>query len=746
MINLISSARVRAGTLVTVAHALAAAGHHQRSASAAEAAVQTDGDRPGALIAWARALALSGEPDRAIAAAERAVTAAEEARNLDQMAESLAAWSGALTASGREEEALTIAERAIAAVDSQDVSWRSEPQYWHDHRAEKVAEILAEAGPTVQAIAAAQSVTQEYDRDRTLTTVAEQLAQRGLADQAVDALRAAPHFSSFRAKDKLGKIARILARYGHGDAALRTAYALAELDELRKLVEFDVASLVREVARILAENHHVETALLTARKSRPSWNRPAAYTEIACAVALAGDIKRAVEIAEIHAGDAALARVATALADSGRSEEALPIAEHAIRMILTSPPRNPTPVEAITLLEGLASSSAEENRAAAQQSGMVSGSLTAAGIAAAIQAAREADAIADPDEKIAAQARAAVGLALTDDPTLTAQAVALARTVAEYVREADDAAELVMAFSNAATAFSLAGEPGMAAEVAAECLATAAASPFEDENDVAATLAIDVLADIGQVADALAGLGLLKSEMTQVTVLCRIAKRLVLSGRTGELSRLVSDQHGVPSITGTYERILALTDLGCAADTREADMADLASDMVSEASALTGNLTQAYQRAVALAGVANVSALGRCQEAIEPARQAVEAAKDPIGGWRGKVITEAVEALVRCGRIADAAEAAKCAPLERRPECVITAASGLLEIGQEHQATELVSEELAAVRAAGMRHAFYDLICTQLPKNPGLLSCWMGDGVEVIQISQELTAIERWWK
>ena len=364
-----------------------------------------------------------------------------------------------------------------------------------------------------------------------------------------------------------------------------------------------------------------------------------------------------------------------------------------------------------------------------------------------MKAAREAEAIADPAEKITAQAGAAVGLARTADPALMAQAIALAKTVAEHVHEADNAAQLAMALGDAATAFSLAGEPRMAAEIAAECLATAAVNPFQDENDMASSLAIEVLTDIGQVTEALVGLGSLKNEMTKVTVLCGIAKRLVGSGRTRELTRLVSEQHGLPSIAGTHERILALTALGrVLADTRETSMAEAASDMAAEARGLTSELTQEYQRAVAVAGQAKVlAALGRCQEATELARQAVEEAKQPIGGWRGQVITDAAEALVRCGQTADAAEAVKHAPLGQRSECVITAANALLERGQDDEAAELVSEELASVRIAGLRQAFYNLLCAQLPKHPELFRTWMGDAAAMIQISQELSAIERWW-
>ena len=347
-IGLITGTSARAEALVALSGALAAVDDYQRSAITAEKAVQAADSDCGALITWARALMLSGEPDRAVTAAERAVRAAESAQNLDQRAEALATWSATLAASGRQAQALAAAERSTIAVDGPDVDWRSDPQYWRDRRAQNVAAIFAEGGLAEQAIMTARSLADEYDRDDALARVAEKLAQRGLADRAIDAVRARSHFASFRGSDDLGKIARVLSRHGHGDGALRAAYALAEIDEAGRPpghAEFDIASMVADVVRILAESGHIEAALQTARKSRPSRQKATACAAVACAVALAGDTERAVEIAETQAGPAGVARVASALAESGRAEEALPIAEHAIRAVLTGPPgRQPPPM------------------------------------------------------------------------------------------------------------------------------------------------------------------------------------------------------------------------------------------------------------------------------------------------------------------------------------------------------------------------------------------------------------------
>jgi len=82
--------------------------------------------------------------------------------------------------SGREDEAYAAARQAAAAVDAEDgTSWASDPQYERKLRAEAVAVILAEAGPSEQAIAVAGSLAEDYDRDEALTKVAAGLARRG---------------------------------------------------------------------------------------------------------------------------------------------------------------------------------------------------------------------------------------------------------------------------------------------------------------------------------------------------------------------------------------------------------------------------------------------------------------------------------------------------------------------------------------------------------------------------------------
>ena len=193
--------------------------------------------------------------------------------------------------------------------------WRSDADYWRERRAQSVAAILAETGSPDHAISVAQSLSEEYDRGTTLKEVASKLARRGLAGPAIEAqqasLRAAPYLTAFPA-EKFGEVIQILARHGHGEGALQAAYAMANVDGASEYVEFDIASMICEAARTLAEYGWVDEALSTVRASRPRWNKPAAFTKVACAVALTGDVRRAVEIAETTVG-LALAQVAAAL-------------------------------------------------------------------------------------------------------------------------------------------------------------------------------------------------------------------------------------------------------------------------------------------------------------------------------------------------------------------------------------------------------------------------------------------------
>lgn len=286
----------------------------------------------------------------------------------------------------------------------------------------------------------------------------------------------------------------------------------------------------------------------------------------------------------------------------------------------------------------------------------------------------------------------------------------------------------------------------MAAGSAVESLAAAAASPFRDDS-ASIALAVYALTDVGQVAEALAGLSSLHGNAGKAAILCGAAERLASDGRTGEMMLLASDPNGLQSISEPHERMCALTGLGQVyANTGEPGLAGTASSLAEEASALAGELTHTHEIAVALSGQAGLlAALGRYQEAAVFARRALEAAKEPIGGWRGQVVGEAVEVLVRCNRIEEAAEAVRSAPPNARAKCTVAVANALWDSGEEERATLAISEEIATIRARGLRQAFYDLVCTELPEHPDLLRAWMGGGAEVTQISRELTAIERWW-
>jgi hypothetical protein len=740
--GMISSPRAKVASQVVVAGSLAAAGQYQRSAALAGEAVEATTVPGGAadaraLVAWARALSLSARPGPAVTAAERAVAVAREASDQGLLADALAALSGALAVSGRGDEASAAATQAVAAVDAEDdASRRSDPRYWRALRAESVATIFAEAGPPEQAIAVARSLAEDFKRDKALAGVAESLARRGLADQAILALRASPYSTRYRARANLGEIVGILAKNGYGEDALRAAYAAADVGP-SSVGEHEQARLVREATRILAENGAVEAALSAARASMPTWNRSAALTGIARAVALAGDVRRAVEIAET-VGYRALAETADTLAGSGRLGDALPLAEEAIRQALAVPPTVPTTADALASLERLASLLGPDEQAAAEEE-------SAAEItAAARQAVQHARATADPAERAAAEAHAAAQLARAANPDLKPEAVAVLGQALQSAREVPDLNERAGVLGHVALEFARSGEPDSAADSAAECLAAAAASNGFGAADVGARLAICALVEIGQLTEALAGIASLSRDMTKAGAISDVAGELARNGQTEDLLRLADDTGIRDLIVDAGERISALVDVGLALV--QAGKTGRADRLAEEAAGLASQLTEDYQKAVAHADRAELlAALGRGPEAVQQAGQALVAAREPIGGWRSRVIIKAVKVLVGCERLDDAVTAVKSASADSRAECVAAVAAALFETGHEERATALVSDGFAAVRAAGSRAAFYNLACTHLPQHPELFRAWLGREAETVQIGRELAAIEHWW-
>jgi hypothetical protein len=741
VIEMIMGAQPKTESQLTLAAALAGAGKYLQAASLAQhaaAAAETLGSNAvhaRALMTWARALALSSRPGEAAIPAEQAATLAEETGDTELLADALATWSGTLAMSGRTEDASAVATRALIAVNNEDELWPDTSHYQRDRRAKSVAVIFAEAGQSDLAVSTSLSLAQEWEQDRLLNEVARILARRGLADQAITALKAGPDFVFYTAENKLRELTRILARHGRGDGALRAAYAIAGIEELR-YADFIVPSMVCEAVRILAENGWVDVALTAARASTPEWNRPAAYTGIACAVALAGDIRQAAKIAETTVGYSALAKVADALMESGKLDEAAPLAEDAVRLALTTRPGIPGTFDALAALERLA-------KASAQQSGDASGPAGYAPASAARHAAEKATAIQHLATRAAAKAGAAMRLTLAGSPALMAEGGSMARQAVTDARDIADPGPRALVLGNAAKALALAGEDSPAAETARECLHTAAEQPF-GAGDEGAMLALGVLLDLGQVAEALAGISALKRDVTKAEAFCTVAKRLAEEGRTDDLRRLAEGTEVIEQIAGGHQRISALTGIG--RSLAEAQETHLAETLADQTAWQAQGLTELHEKASAQADLAELLAvLGRCSDAVGLATQALIAAQKPMRGWRGQVISTAVKALIRCHKVSDAAEAVRAAPAAAWPNCVAEVGMALFDAGDRELAATLLSEALAALRAAGERAAFYDLICTQLPQYPALFRAWLGTDADLVRVSQELAFVEQWW-
>ena len=726
----------KAESQVAVASALAAAGDYQRSAAlAAEAAEVTSrggAAHVGALLVQARALALAGRPGEAATVAERAVGTAHETHDQRILADALATRSMVLaTWSGHQDQAAAAGREAVALIRRDDVLDGSDDAFMQDRRAESIAAILAEAGPPDLVIDAALSIADDYHRDKALTEAATALARRGLADHAVEAARNASSFlgSPYEAEEKLKEIARVLARLGHGEGALRAVAALADIEGIHAHIEYDQASMVCEVARILAESGHVETACDTARASVPSWNRSAALTAAACAVA-AGDPRLAAEIAG-NAGSRSLAKVAEALAAAGRIGDALPLADDAIQRALAAVPRLPPIMTALDSLEQLAEMTGDQATTEREVATQMTGSERDA---AARQAVRQARAITDPVQRAHAEAAAAIMLARSPDPELRAEALAQAGQVRQDARRLQDL-DRAHALGAVARALAACGESAMAAETAQECLAT---------GSYGAELAIDVLADIGQLAGALAAIGALELDADKARVFLDLAGRLAETGQAGDLRRLVDETGVLDLIADTQDRVSALTGLGVVLAV--AGEAAAASRLAEDVTALARELAEDREKALAHADLAELlAALGRQPEALEQARQALTVPREALGGWWGAMATKAVKVLVECEQVADAVAVVKAAPAAGRTESAVTVAAALFAAGQQDHALRMVDDEFAAARTGGRRDAFYDLLCEHLPRYPDLLRAWLGDGTEIAQVSAELAAIEQWW-
>jgi tetratricopeptide (TPR) repeat protein len=743
--DMITSPSAKAESQVAVASALLAAGDYSRSAALASEAV-TASSKGGsvsvrALLTQARALALSDRTVEAAAVAEQAEGAARATGDEGLLADALATRSAVLsTWSGHEDEAAADA-RNVTALIREDVSAGSDAAYWRQRWAESVAAIFAEAGPPDLAIEAAWSAGDGYDRTRVFTAVAAALARRGLADQAIEAARNASTYS-YEAEDKLKEVARILARHGDGDGALRAIAALADVEGVRVHIEYDQADMVREVVRTLAESGRVEAACATARSSVPSGNRSSALTEVACVVAAAGDPRLAAEIAET-AGVHGLAKVADALAASGRIGDALLLADDAIQRVLAAAPAGPDTAAALDSLVQFADASGPASQAATGPD--PAGEMTAAwSEAAARQAVRQAQAITDPVRRAKAMVGAAMGLAGTSNPELKAEAVALAEQVRQDARRLEDRIECVNLLGRVAQTFAGCGEPEMAAETARECLAARAANPSL-YGSYGAQLAMGALVDIGQAADALSGIGSLEVDAFKVQALHDIAVKLARNGQAGDLLTLIDETGVLDLITDNQGRISALADLGVVI--ARAGDATAADELAERAATLAGEASGDREKALAQADMAELlAALGRRSEAVEQARRALAAPREALGAWRGQIASKAAQVLVQSDQVAEALAVVKTAPAMRRAESVVTVAAALVDTGQQDRAIELVEDEFAAVRVAGRRDTFYDLTCEHLPRYPDVFRAWLGDGTEIAQISAELAAIEQWWE
>ena len=174
----------------------------------------------------------------------------------------------------------------------------------------------------------------------------------------------------------------------------------------------------------------------------------------------------------------------------------------------------------------------------------------------------QARAIEDPADRIAAEASAAVTLALTKDPDFQAQAAAVARQAVSEAPGIADLGERALALGHAAMAFAYLGETGLAADAAGECLrAVAASSPF-GVGQGGAISALGALMDMGHITEALAGIRSLKTDSAKGSALRAVAGRLGEAFQTEYLLRLAQGNEINDQISKGHDRISTLTEIG----------------------------------------------------------------------------------------------------------------------------------------------------------------------------------------
>ncbi len=522
--------------------------------------------------------------------------------------------------------------------------------------------------------------------------------------------------------------------------ALRAVAALADLEDASAYIEYEQASLISQLARILADAGSVGAALAMVQALTPVWRRPAAISEVVVAVALAGDIRRAVELAE-PGGAPTFARAGDALAEAGRTSDAVQFAAEAVRRALAAPPTYPGTAEAMASLACLAATPRPGDNTRA--GGEFVGEVPAQARALAWQAARLARAVTPRTARGLAEAAVAVELARIRDAEVRAEAVALAGQARQDARAITDPAERATALGKSARALASAGEPALAAETAAECLTRAPAHKGQRVANIGLQASVGVLAGTGRLTEALTALSTLSSDISKATALADVADRLASDGQAADLVRIADDSGVIGLIAGAWERSSALAAMGVAL--ARVGQAGLAGRLAEDAAALASELTQDSEKAVAHADQAELfAALERGPAAVEQARRALAVGRQ-VGLWRGYVITKAVKVLAGSGELEEAVAAARSAPPGSATECLAAVAAALFEAGQRDRAAALIGEALAGVRTAGERSAFYDLTCTRLPTQPDLFHAWVGTETDTAQIGAELAEIEQWW-
>jgi len=293
-------------TLIRVARALVDLEDTQRTVETADQVlamaegIEDEWNRSIPLSEAAQILIQVGESERAKKLADQALALALATAVFGgddwSKATALCSVAQALAQVGKKEKAIEVTNQALAAIES--------PWSENSEIAVKAAAALASIGKIKEALAIAEEMVEEFDRQHVLSGVIWTLAQIGYKDEVDQALSMAEaKGTEWGGYFVAGRIASALAKVGEFDQALAAAEGITR--------EQDQAVALSEIAQAMAQAGEKQWAFEVAKYAEPKayygdeMNEAIGLSKVAQAYAQAWDSSDAQDIARDVARDIA---------------------------------------------------------------------------------------------------------------------------------------------------------------------------------------------------------------------------------------------------------------------------------------------------------------------------------------------------------------------------------------------------------------------------------------------------------